>query len=57
MDAEPARVCKLIRTKSGILNLVLETQYVNEVFERNAAKPVEEKDASKTLRVLMMDAR
>jgi hypothetical protein len=36
-------VCKLIRTKSDVLTLVLKAEYVNEVFARNAAK-VEEKE-------------
>jgi len=32
-------VCKLIRTKSDVLALVLKAQYVNEVFARNAFGP------------------
>ncbi len=48
-------MCKLIRTKSGVLNLALETQYVTEVFEREVGKPVERDDAK--IRVMMMDAR
>ena len=36
-------MCKLIRTKSDVLSLVLKAEYVNEVFARNAAK-VEERE-------------
>jgi len=48
-------MCKLIRTKSGVLTLALETQYVTEVFERETARPDEKDD--KRLRVVLMDAR
>jgi len=37
-------VSKLIKTRSDLLNFVLETQYVKEVFERDLPRPLVEKD-------------
>lgn len=44
-------MCKLIKTNSEVLTLVLKARYVNEVFERSAPKP-EEKPA----RILFTEA-
>lgn len=49
-------MCKLIRTKSGVLALALETQYVTEIFERASPRPVEER-ADNRVRIMVMDGR
>ena len=49
-------MCKLIRTNSGVLNLVLETEYVTEVFERNAARTAPERGAP-PIRVVVLEPR
>ena len=48
-------MCKLIRTKSGVLSLVLTTQYVNEVLEKDAARPVDPKDERP--RIMVIESR
>ena len=48
------RVSKLIKTRSDLLNFVLETQYVKEVFERELAVPLVDRGA-KPLRPRMKD--
>lgn len=48
---------KLIKTRSDLLNFVLETEYITEVFEREMPKPLielEKKD-EKDLRVRLMN--
>lgn len=47
-------MCKLVHSKSGIVNLMLTTEYVNRIL---AASPVtvEEKDARPSL--MLMDPR
>ena len=48
-------MCKLIRTKSGVLRLALETEYLNEVADRERGEAEEEKD-DRRLRVQMLEA-
>ena len=48
------RVSKLIKTRSDLLNFVLETQYVKEVFERELPVPLVDRGA-KPLRPRMKD--
>jgi len=47
-------MCKLIHTKSGVLNLALETQYVTEFFEKS---PPQTDEKEKRVTLLVMDAR
>ncbi|HYS71025.1 MAG TPA: hypothetical protein VEM95_01250 [Thermoplasmata archaeon] len=48
---------KLIKTRSDLLNFVLETQYVTEVFEREFLRPPEppEKKDDRELRARAMN--
>ncbi len=48
-------MCKLIRTKSGVLRLALETEYLNEIAEKERGEAEEEKD-NRRLRVQMLEA-
>lgn len=48
-------MCKLIRTKSGVLRLALETEYLNEIAEKERGEVEEEKD-NRRLRVQMLEA-
>ena len=56
-EARGLRVSKLIKTRSDLLNFVLETQYVTEVFEREFLRPPEppEKKDDRELRARAMN--
>ncbi|TLZ49744.1 MAG: hypothetical protein E6K18_07745 [Methanobacteriota archaeon] len=49
------RVSKLIKTRSDLLNFVLETRYVKEVFERELPKPALDKEKEERLRIRLMN--